>query len=108
VAVKFLPTRWLVTVQLLERFQREARAASALNHPTFARFTRSNSTSATFYRDGVAGGLTLAAADGAPGFEIEKLLPLAIQIADALESAQPRNRSQRHQTANIFITDRDR
>src|SRR5215470_8782181 len=88
VAVKFLPAETAQDSQLLERFQREARAASSLNHPNICtihaieQYERQH-----FIVMELLEGQTLAQRIGRQAFEMEKLLPLAIQIADALESA---------------------
>src|SRR5271169_7243454 len=88
VALKFLPQEMAQDAQLLERFQREARAASALNHPNICtvhaieQYERQH-----FLVMELLEGQTLAQLMGRQPFEIEKLLGMAIQIADALESA---------------------
>src|SRR5208282_6699100 len=88
VALKFLPAEMGQDTQLLERFQREARAASSLNHPNICTVHAIEQHERQhFIVMELLEGETLAQVMGRQPFDIEKLLGMAVQIADALESA---------------------
>src|SRR5690242_15009284 len=88
VALKFLPEQMAQNTQLSERFQREARVASALNHPNICTIHAiENVDGQNFLVMELLEGQTLAHMLGRVAFTMDKLLPIATQIADALESA---------------------
>lgn len=88
VALKFLPAELAHDASSLERFQREARAASALNHPGICTvYAIDQHEGQPFIAMELLEGETLARRVGRGPVELAQLLDLGIQIADALESA---------------------
>jgi serine/threonine protein kinase/tetratricopeptide (TPR) repeat protein len=108
VAVKFLPPEMAQDTQLIERFQREARAASALNHPNICTIhSIEQHERQHFLVMELLEGQTLAQLKGRQPFPMDRLLPMAIQIADALESAHAKGIVHRDiKPANLWVTDR--
>ncbi len=108
VALKFLSHEMAQDVQSLERFQREARAASALNHPNICTVHAIEQHERQhFIVMELIEGQTLAKMIGGQPFEPGQILEMGIQIADALESAHARGIVHRDiKPANIFVTPR--